>query len=227
MPSKKQVGDNKKTATIETRKREKTLKTVNTETQEKEEAQKVKAIDKSKLYDLREAIELLKKTAKTRFVSSVELHLNTTEKGIKVNVALPHGTGKEIKVAVVNDDILKKLEAGVIDFDVLITEPVWMPKLAKFAKMLGPKGLMPNPKNGTITSDVKKAVEQFSHGQIQVKTEAEFPLIHQLVGKADMTTAELAANIKTVVEAVKKPRIKSAFLKTTMSQSIKLDVTKI
>jgi large subunit ribosomal protein L1 len=184
-------------------------------------------IEKNKTYSIEEAIKILKKISATKFVSSVELHINCLEKGIKQNVSLPFGTGKEIKVAVVNDEILSKLEKNIIDFDVLITEPVFMPRLAKFAKILGPKGLMPNPKNGTITTDVEKAKTAFTKGQVQVKTEVNFPLIHQLIGKIDMKANELEENIKAVINAVKKIRIRSVFVKTTMSPALKLDLAKI
>ncbi len=102
-----------------------------------------------------------------------------------------------------------------------------MPKLAKVARILGPKGLMPNPKNGTITTDIEKAKAAFSKGQIQVKTEANFPLIHQLVGKISIKPEELAENINAVINAVKKTKILSAYVKTTMSPALKLDLAKI
>lgn len=197
--------------------------------EDKKPAVKVKPqlVDKTKMYDLKEAIDLLKKICKTKFVSSVELHINTTEKGIKQKATLPFGTGKKVKVAVVDDQILKDIEAGKIDFDILIAHPSFMPKLAKLAKILGPKGLMPNPKNGTVTPDTEKAIANFSKGQIQIKTEADFPLIHQLIGKINMETKELTANIQTVIEAVKKNRIKTAYLSGTMTPSVKLDIAKI
>lgn len=188
---------------------------------------KPQLVDKTQMYDLNEAIELLKKICKTKFVSSLELHINTTEKGIKQNTVLPFGTGKKIKIAVVDDKVLENIEKGVIDFDILIAHPSFMPKLAKLAKILGPKGLMPNPKNGTVTPDTDKAIASFSKGQVQIKTEADFPLIHQLVGKINMETKELLANIQTVIEAVKKNRIKTAYLSGTMTPSVKLDVAKI
>lgn len=186
-----------------------------------------KEIERNKTYSVEDAIKILKKISATKFISSVELHINCLEKGIKQNVSLPYGTGKQIKVAVVNDDILAQLEKGLISFDVLLTEPSFMPRLAKYAKLLGPKGLMPNPKNGTITTDIEKAKAAFAKGQIQVKTEANFPLIHQLIGKIGMKANELEENIKAVVGAVKKTRIKSVFIKTTMSPSLKLDLAKI
>jgi large subunit ribosomal protein L1 len=189
----------------------------------KKKKTKPQLVDKTKLYGLTEAIDLLKKISKTKFVSSLELHLNLLEKGVKLNVPLPFGTGKKVKVAVVSDEILTNIDKGIIDFDVLITHPSFMPRLAKFAKVLGPKGLMPNPKNGTVTANVEKAVADFSKGQVQVKTEPEAPIIHQLIGKIDMKTEELEANIRAVLDAVKKTKIRSAFLSGTMTPSVKLD----
>ncbi len=184
------------------------------------------AFDKTKNYSIKDALEILIKNSSTKFLSSVELHINTLEKGIKENVSLPFGTGKQIKVAVADNDILKKIDEGIIDFDILIAEPSSMPRLAKYARILGPKGLMPNPKNGTVTTDIKRAIEQFSKGKVQVKTEADFPIIHQLVGKINMKIEELEENIKAVIYAVKKSRIRSIFIKTTMSPSLKLDLAK-
>lgn len=184
-------------------------------------------VDKTKLYSLSEAIELLKKINKSKFKSSLELHLNTTEKGIKMNVSLPHGTGKQVKVSVVDDTVLSNIDKGIIDFDILIAHPSYMPKLAKYAKILGPKGLMPNPKNGTVTPNVEKAKSDFSKGQVQIKTESNFPLIHLSVGKLDMQTQDLSENVKAVIESIKKNKIKSAFLAGTMTPSVKLDIEKI
>lgn len=189
--------------------------------------QNIAQIDPAKSYSLKEAISLAKAAAKTKFISSIELHLNTTEKNIKQNLLLPFSIGKQVRVAVANDATLEKIEKGVIDFDILLAEPAMMPRLAKYAKILGPKGLMPNPKNGTITTDLAKTTEQFQKGQIQLKTEADFPLIHQMVGKANQADSEIEANILAVIEAVKKSRIKSAVIKTTMGKALKLDLAKI
>jgi large subunit ribosomal protein L1 len=205
---------------------EKTSKKSKKESTVKVEVKKSKKksnLDRTKLYSAKDAIELLKKESKTKFVSSLELHLNLLEKGFKQNVPLPFGTGKKVNVAIVSDELLVRIEKGIIDFDVLITHPSFMPRLAKFAKVLGPRGLMPNPKNGTVTPNVEKAVLDFSKGQVQVRTESEAPIVHQLIGKIDMKTEELEANIQAIIEAVKKNKIKSAFLAATMTPSLKLD----
>lgn len=220
------VKKDKEEKKIKEKKTTKNVEAIKKTTSEDKPKTKVDLVDRTKFYDLTEAVELLKKINKAKFVSSVELHINTTEKGIKQNTVLPFGTGKKIKIAVVDDKVLADIEGGKIDFDVLISHPSFMPKLAKLAKILGPKGLMPNPKNGTVTTDTEKAIASFSKGQVQIKTEADFPLIHQLVGKINMETKELAANIQAVIEAVKKNRIRSAYLSGTMTPSVKLNLEK-
>lgn len=184
-------------------------------------------VDRTKLYILKDAIELLKKIKTAKFDESVELHINVDETGLKGEVDLPHSTGKTVKVAVVNDEVLANIEKGKIDFDVLVTHPSFMPKLAKFAKVLGPKGLMPNPKAGTITPTPEVVVKKFSKGILRWKTEVKFPLIHQMIGKISFETDSLADNAKKFISAVGKPHIKKIIIKSTMSPSVKLDVEKI
>jgi len=118
------------------------------------------------------------------------------------------------------------LEKGKIEFDVLVTHPSFMPKLAKFAKVLGPKGLMPNPKAGTVSTKPEEVVKKFEKGMLRWKTEAKFPLIHQMIGKISFEEKKLIANAEKFIEAVGKTHIKNAFIKTTMSPSIKLEMLK-
>ena len=115
---------------------------------------------------------------------------------------------------------------GKIEFDVLVTHPSFMPKLAKFAKVLGPKGLMPNPKAGTVSTKPEEVVKKFEKGMLRWKTEAKFPLIHQMIGKISFEEKKLIANAEKFIEAVGKTHIKNAFIKTTMSPSIKLEMLK-
>ncbi|TSC53089.1 MAG: 50S ribosomal protein L1, partial [Microgenomates group bacterium LiPW_16] len=112
-----------------------------------------KLIEPAKLYPIGKAIELVKKTALARFDGSVEAHINTTEKGIRGQVSLPYGTGRQIKVAIADEALIGEIEKGKTNFDILVSSPAMMPKLAKVAKILGPRGLMPNPKSGTISDD--------------------------------------------------------------------------
>lgn len=181
-------------------------------------------IDKNKLYSIEEAINLLKKIKYAQFDETVELHLNVKEVGIKGEVELPYGTGKQKKVAVVDEKLLADLEKGKIDFDVLITHPQYMPRLVKYAKILGPKGLMPNPKNGTISTNPYETAKKFQSGLIRFKTESKFPLIHQPVGKLSFPKENLVANVKAFISAVGKNKIEAAFIKSSMSPSIKLSL---
>ncbi len=185
-----------------------------------------KMIDRNKYYSLNEAILLLKKLKLTKFDQSVELHFVVGETGLKGEVELPFSTGKTVRVKIVDDNILSDLEKGKIEFDVLVTHPSFMPKLAKFAKVLGPKGLMPNPKAGTVSTKPEEIVKKFEKGMLRWKTEAKFPLIHQMIGKISNEEKNLIANAEKFIEAVGKSHIQNAFIKTTMSPSVKLELAK-
>lgn len=160
-------------------------------------------LDKSKLYPVKEAVELVKKLSYSRFVGSVEAHIVVREVGDSVNLALPHSTGQSVKVTIVDAEVLSNIEAGKIDFDILVAHPEFMPKLAKFAKVLGPKGLMPNPKNGTLTPNPELKKKELEAGKFNLKTEKKAPLMHLIIGKTDMSSADLVANIETLVKALK------------------------
>lgn len=181
-------------------------------------------VDKTKSYLLDEAIELLKKMKLSKFDESVELHLNVDETGLKGEIELPHSTGKIVKVTVVDDTVLANIEKGKIDFDILVTHPSYMPKLAKFAKVLGPKGLMPNPKAGTISTTPEEIVKKFSKGILRWKTEPKFPLVHQMIGKLSFETKALTENATKFINAVGKAHVKKAVIKSTMSPSIKIQL---
>lgn len=190
-----------------------------------------KMVDKMKSYSLSEALEILPKLKTAKFDETVELHINTQELGITATITLPHGTGKKIRVAIADptadsgiDTLLKNLSAGTIDFDVLIATPEAMPKLARVAKFLGPRGLMPNPKNGTITTNPKELAKKYEGGQIMLKTESKAPIMHLSVGKLSFGKEKLEENIKTVLGAVKIEKIKNVTLKSTMSPGIKVKV---
>lgn len=173
---------------------------------------------------LSRSIELLRKFKSSSFDESVELHINAKEKGISGMVVLPHGTGKTLKIVVANDAVIAEIEKGKIDFDILVATPQMMPMLAKVAKVLGPKGLMPNPKNGTITTNTDDAVKKLSAGQISFKTESGAPLIHLMVGKLSFNDKQLEQNISTVLSAIGVSKIDKVTLKSTMSPAIHLHV---
>ncbi len=180
-------------------------------------------IDSSKLYNLDDAVNLVKETSITKFDGTLEIHLVVKKIGLSANVKLPHTAGKEKKIEVASDETVKKLEQGKIDFDVLLATAEMMPKLVKFARILGPKGLMPNPKNGTL---IKKAsdAKAFSTSAVNVKTEREAPVMHLAVGKVKMADSEISENINTLLDTIGRKQILKAYLASTMGPSIKLQV---
>ena len=214
----------------------------------------LKLIDKSKTYSIEEAVELIKKTANTKFDSSIEAHINLRidsgkqEQQIRTTITLPKGTGKKIKVLVFgakdvkaikdagalvgDEETLTEIEKGKINFDKVVATPEWMPKLAKVAKILGPKGLMPNPKSGTVSPTPEKVVEGLSGGMIEIKTENS-PIVHATIGKAKFSNKDLEENVKSLIESVKsakpaevkKELIASVFLTSSMGPSVKLDLS--
>jgi len=186
----------------------------------------IKLVDKTKFYSVETAVSLLKKMKITKFDESVELHIVVDETGLKGEVELPHSTGKVLRIAVVDDKVIENLEKGKIDFDILITHPSFMPKLAKFAKVLGPKGLMPNPKAGTISPKPEEVVKKFEKGVLRWKTEAKFPLIHQMIGKISFDDKKLIENAKKLIDSVATKHIVKAYMKSTMSPSIKIEIQK-
>lgn len=217
-----------------------------------------KLVEKDKLYTLKEAIELSTKTSTTKFDSTVELHVRLgvdprqADQNLRDNLVLPAGTGKTVRVAVFadedvakeakkagadvagNEDFLKQLDKGVIDFDVLIATPNVMAKLSKYARVLGPKGLMPNPKSGTVTTDVKKAIEQSKAGKVEYRVDST-GIVHLGVGKVSFGTKKLSENIDAVVASIKQNKpaslkgtyVKSVALTTSMGPSIKVSVNEL
>lgn len=196
---------------------------------------KAELVEKNKVYKIADAVSLLPKLTLAKFDETVELHINTTDKGISGQMSLPHGTGKQTRVVIINpaedtaatDELIKKIETGTIDFDVLIATPDAMPKLARVARVLGPRGLMPNPKNGTVTPKPEEAAKKFAGGQFNYKTEAKFPLLHLVVGKVSFGNAKLEENIKAAIKTVNTKNIKNATLKSTMSPGMKIDVSSL
>ncbi len=190
-------------------------------------------IDRTKLYNLKEASELVKKTSTTKFDGTVEIHLNLSLQALnnkpeyRGSVNLPHGTGKKINVVVANDDVIKKLEEGIMDFDILVTHPSMMPKLAKFARVLGPRGLMPNPKNGTVHPEPEKRAKELSTGEVNFKTEPNNPIIHLGIGKVSFEPTQVTENVTALVKAIGKNKIASATLTSTMGPGVKIDLATV
>ena len=216
----------------------------------------VSKVDKTRVYTLDEAVKLVKETSVSKFDGSVEiamrLNLDTrkSDQQLRGAIVLPNGTGKEKKVLVIakggnakaakeagadyvgDTDMLEKIEKeNWLDFDVMIATPDMMPLLGKLGKVLGPKGLMPNPKTGTVTTDVKKAVSDVKKGRVEYKTDS-YGNVHALVGKVSFTEEALMENIKAFVAVILKSKpsvvkgvyVKNVALSTTMGPGIKLDI---
>lgn len=182
-------------------------------------------VDKSKFFSAAEAIDLVKRTSYSTFAGTVSADLVLKEVDNRIIVNFPHSTGKTLRVAIVTDDLLKDIEAGKLDFDVLLTTPAFMPKLAKLARILGPKGLMPNPKNETIVADPEKKKAELLGGKTVLKTERKAPLLHVTLGKADLSNEQLAENLEAVLKAVADKALKVTVC-ATMSPSVKVQLEK-
>jgi large subunit ribosomal protein L1 len=181
-------------------------------------------IEAGKSYPVDAAIKLVKESSFSKFDGTMELHLTVKKVGISAQVAMPFSAGREKKVEIATDETIAKIKEGKIDFDILVATPDMMPKLVPFAKVLGPKGLMPNPKNGTLVADSKK-VKSFSAGSLVLKTEKSAPLIHVVVGKNSQKDAEIKANIEAVVKSLGGGKqVVRAFITSTMSPSVKLQL---
>jgi large subunit ribosomal protein L1 len=228
------------------------------ERQGKKFQEAAKLVEQDKQYTLKEALELAVKTNPTKFDASVELHVNLNvdprhaDQNIRDNLVLPAGTGKKVRVAVFADvddaakatkagadvagieDLLKDLEKGTINFDILIATPSQMAKLGKFARVLGPRGLMPNPKSGTVTTDVAKAVTEAKAGRVEYRVDST-GIVHVAVGKVSFGAAKLEENVRAVIASIKaaKPAsVKSNYMKavhlaTSMGPSIIVAVSEI
>ncbi len=215
-------------------------------------------IDKNKIYSLKEAVETVKELKSAKFDETVEIALNLNvdprhaDQMIRSSVVLPHGTGKKVTVAVFakgakideakeagadiigDDELLAKIQNGQIDFDIVIATPDMMGVLGRVARILGPKGLMPNPKTGTVTQNVAEAVKNAKGGQVNFRTDKKGN-IHAGVGKVSFDADKLEENLRTFVHKINKLKpasakgryITNAALSLTMSPSIKLDTQEL
>jgi len=181
-------------------------------------------IDPNKKYKLDEAIKLLKEISYTKFDGTVDMHLVVKKKGLSVQVTLPHSTGSNKRIEIADDKTIGKLSKGKIDFDILLATAEMMPKLVPFAKILGPKGLMPNPKNGTIIKDKSEKSAMKSAQSVYLKTQKDAPVMHAVVGKVSQKEEELSENARAVIDAVTAKQIEKAVITSTMSPGIKLAV---
>lgn len=222
----------------------------------KRHIENLKKVEKNKLYSLEEAIKLVKETSNSKFDSTLEVAMNLNidvkkaDQQLRGAVVLPNGTGKSKKILVLakGDKAKEAVSAGAeyvgdtdmidkiakenwFDFDVIIATPDMMPALGKIGKVLGPKGLMPNPKTGTVTTDVKKAVEETKKGKVEYRTDT-FGNVHAIFGKASFDDAKLAENLRSFVEVILKAKpqtvkgnyVKNISISSTMGPGIKIDV---
>lgn len=180
-------------------------------------------VDKTKLYEPAAAVELVKKLSYSSFVGTVELHAVLKEEGVSVTWSLPHSTGQTLRVAIASDELLTKIEGGEIDFDVLISSPQFMPKLAKLARILGPKGLMPNPKNGTLTDNPELKRKELEGGKVTIRGEKKAPLLHTVIGKVDMEAKDLTQNLEAALKALR-GRATKISISASMSPGIKVAI---
>jgi len=205
--------------------------------------------------NLEEAIIVLKETATTKFVESVELHANLNidpkyaDQQLRTTVTLPHGIGKRVTIAVLtneenfeeaksagadilgNNSLIERITQGDLNFDLLIATPNMMPKLAKLGRVLGPKGLMPSPKSGTVTNTLESTLKEFKRGKFEYKAD-KTGIVHVSFGKSDFSNNQLIENLKALYKSIEQNRpsgvkgkyFKSLFICTTMGSSIKLDL---
>jgi large subunit ribosomal protein L1 len=213
------------------------------------------AIDRAKLYALADAVKLIKGSATAKFDETIEVALNLgvdprhADQMVRGTVNLPHGTGKTLRVAVFAkgdkadearaagadvvgaEDLAEQVQGGTINFDRCIATPDMMPLVGRLGRILGPRGLMPNPKLGTVTPNVREAVEAAKGGQVQFKVE-KAGIVHAGVGKASFDEEKLVANVKAFVDAINKAKpsgakgtyLKRANLSSTMGPGVKLDI---
>ncbi len=223
VPAEKEVVEEKpSSAKASEVKQKKSAKKVTTRKRGKKYTAAKMMTEKDKQYALKDAIALLKKMKYAGFDESVELHINTTVEGLRGEVSLPHATGKTVRVAVVDDALLDQIEEGKIEFDVLVSHPSFMPKLAKYAKILGPRGLMPNPKTGTLSPKPEEVAKKFQAGTLRWKGEAKSPLLHQMVAKLSADDKAIAENVEVFIASVGRDKIKEVFIKSTMSPALQI-----
>ena len=214
-------------------------------------------IDKKKLYSKEEAIELAQKTSTSKFDGTLEVSINLNvdpkkpDQQLRGAIVLPNGTGKTKKILVLSktnqaeiarkekaefvgdEDMLQKIEKeNWFDFDVIIATPEMMPLLGKLGKVLGPKGLMPNPKTGTVTTDVKKAIEDIRKGRIEYRTDS-YGVIHTIIGKVSFDSAKLVENLDALMKVILKSKpaavkgkfVKGVYVSSTMGPGVQIDLS--
>lgn len=221
------------TAPVQQKEKTKTPKKPGAKVRSKKYEEARKLIERNKLYPLVDAVSLVKQTSISSFDGTVEAHMRITVQGGKDkadyrgSVTFPFSTGKDVRVAIADEPLIGEIEKGIIRFDVLISHPSMMPKLARVARILGPKGLMPNPKNGTVTDKTEEKAKQLSSGTVNFKSEPGQPIIHMRIGKVSQNDRELIQNIQALAQAVGKPNILKLALAPTIGPGVKVDIESI
>ena len=228
----------------------------NIEKKSKRYRQIIKGLDQTKSYKVDEAIKLIKERSKVKFIESMDLSINLNlgkdkkDQTLRTTVDLPHGNGKKIRVAVIcsnekieeakasnaekfgSDDLVEEINNGKVDFDILVCSPDMMSKVGKLGKVLGPKGLMPNPKFGTVAKDIKKAVNYIKKGKVEIRCDKDGNLSLS-IGRANFDEKKIIENYKSVLETLEKDTpglnnmIKSAFISSSMGPSARLIIKEV
>jgi len=229
---------------------------INIEKKSKRYREIFKDLDQTKSYKISEAIKLVKERSKVKFIESVDLNINLNlgkdkkDQSLRTTVDLPHGNGKKIRVAVIcsnekieeaktsnaekfgSEDLVDEINNGKVDFDILVCTPDMMSKVGKLGKVLGPKGLMPNPKFGTVAKDIKKAVNDIKKGKVEVRCDKDGNLSLS-IGRANFDETKIIDNYKSVLESLEKDTpgiksmIRSVFISSSMGPSAKLAVNEV
>ncbi len=216
----------------------------------------LKGLDQSKTYKISEAIRLIKDRSKTKFIESVDLSINIniqkekSDQSLRTTVDLPHGNGKKINIAVIcpndkieeakssgaakfgSEEFIDEINNGKIDFDILVCTPDMMSKVGKLGKVLGPKGLMPNPKFGTVAKDIKKAVNDIKKGKVEIRCDKDGNLSLS-IGRANFDEKKIVENYKSVLDTIDKETqgiktvVSCAYISTSMGPSARITVSEL